>query len=719
MKKSFAILFFNLIWLASIAQLDIAERAYVHTSRQTVLCGETLYFSAYNLSDHTGQLTDMSKILYVQLLGKDGVISKQKIALTNGRGNGNFFISSLTPTGYYYLVAQTRWMKNFEDQASIPIIVINPFEEYQVPVEINKEWSISYYSYQDKIIPETENEVVISAEDEFGLRPDFKGRLIDEENEEVTNFNSQAPGYAKFSFTPESAKEYRVILEDNKSNFHFSDGPVIQNHSSYIKITETKTSLLLEVKSASENASLEISTRQNPVNQYDVESPQKLFFSKKELPSGVLFIDLKDGAGNRLVREKFYHSKEKVKTSNSQKTYEKKAPINQTYNLPEGNYSVSVKKVYAHLHEEETYAVRNDLDFLVKNSPFYSQSILASLKEIQSKKIESPNINYLPEHLEEIISGTIKDDINNPVENTDIALTVLGDQPYTVTSKSDKNGAFLFHFESPITDANTIITSLEHFQYNYEFEEKFSDFKLEDYPAFVLSPEAVKEVVDNSVLNQIENVYLNTTDSTFSKQKWGSQFEPFDEKYQLDDYTRFPKTVEYFTEYILGAKVREKKIKISQKYYSPLFNEDPLLLLDGVPVDSEIILNLNPYEIETIGVTTNRFFLGQVVVDGLMYAETYQGNLGGIDPNTLGFVNFNLGLNQSKEYHFPDYSVSNSSRIPDKRTLLFWDPNIKNENESFQVNFFTSDVAGEFEIVLEGFSKTGKPITEIRRFTVE
>ena len=64
-----------------------------------------------------------------------------------------------------------------------------------------------------------------------------------------------------------------------------------------------------------------------------------------------------------------------------------------------------------------------------------------------------------------------------------------------------------------------------------------------------------------------------------------------------------------------------------------------------------------------------------------------------------------------KEYFQPQYSFTNNlSKIPDYRHQLLWIPNVKLENKERSFSFFTSDVLGAFEIILEGFTNSGIPI---------
>jgi hypothetical protein len=56
--------------------------------------------------------------------------------------------------------------------------------------------------------------------------------------------------------------------------------------------------------------------------------------------------------------------------------------------------------------------------------------------------------------------------------------------------------------------------------------------------------------------------------------------------------------------------------------------------------------------------------------------------------------------------------------IPDFRYQLFWEPSVIIAEEQVSYEFYTSDIPGEYEIVLEGFTTYGKPISVRETITV-
>lgn len=111
-----------------------AERVYLHQNSTLLLSGEYLYYKVYCMNHETGQASDLSKMAYVQMIGRDGKpVFSHKIRLEEGMGQGDFFVPTGIASGNYKLVAYTHWMRNgkVEDYYQNDVVVINPFQQDQ------------------------------------------------------------------------------------------------------------------------------------------------------------------------------------------------------------------------------------------------------------------------------------------------------------------------------------------------------------------------------------------------------------------------------------------------------------------------------------------------------------------------------------------------------------------------------------------------------------
>lgn len=91
------------------------EQVFLHLDNTGYYLGDTLYYKAYVSRGDNGRPTNLSGILYCELLNDDGyLVERQMIALENGEGHGNFSLADTTLyAGYYELRAYTKWQLNW------------------------------------------------------------------------------------------------------------------------------------------------------------------------------------------------------------------------------------------------------------------------------------------------------------------------------------------------------------------------------------------------------------------------------------------------------------------------------------------------------------------------------------------------------------------------------------------------------------------------------
>jgi len=106
------------------------ERIYMQTDKQFYLAGELLWLKLYT-TDMEGRLMSCSKIGYVELI-HDSIPEVQiKIDIQDGTGAGWMELPALLPTGYYRMIAYTRFMRNEGEQVFFEkrIAIVNPFHK--------------------------------------------------------------------------------------------------------------------------------------------------------------------------------------------------------------------------------------------------------------------------------------------------------------------------------------------------------------------------------------------------------------------------------------------------------------------------------------------------------------------------------------------------------------------------------------------------------------
>lgn len=149
----------------------------------------------------------------------------------------------------------------------------------------------------------------------------------------------------------------------------------------------------------------------------------------------------------------------------------------------------------------------------------------------------------------------------------------------------------------------------------------------------------------------------------------------------------------------------------------------PLVLVNGMMLKNhEKLFELQATNIENINVVVDKYIVGPHIFQGILDITMFDE----INPAFFG-DDFNLNRYElmkplAKKKYFNQLYAENSDgmptrKIPDYRRQLYWNSHVSIEKNT-SIDFFTSDVTGEFEIVLEGFTSYGKPISLKKTFSV-
>lgn len=114
------------------------EKVAFVTDRDFYVAGENLYFKACNLSNSEMAALEWSKVLYVELIdGNANPVVREKFTFGENGADGRLAIPEVIPSGYYYVMAYTRWMRNFPASrfAWKTVKILNPYSEEVVSGE--------------------------------------------------------------------------------------------------------------------------------------------------------------------------------------------------------------------------------------------------------------------------------------------------------------------------------------------------------------------------------------------------------------------------------------------------------------------------------------------------------------------------------------------------------------------------------------------------------
>jgi len=347
----------------------------------------------------------------------------------------------------------------------------------------------------------------------------------------------------------------------------------------------------------------------------------------------------------------------------------------------------------------------------------------------QVKKSGNPTMEILPEIRGVTISGMVRDkETNLPAEGLPLYSSVLFGNPQVNIYKTGMDGRFVFpmHEVTGIQDVflcpaphSTIIPDI---MVNQDFTTTYPELRPVPFPFDSTDVSFLKEIVFNS---RICSTFEPTLVNERKKEKASSiYFGKEKTVVYMDDYINLKSMKEVFTEIIPVVKVRKsgnrQKLIVTDDHANFLPGS-PLLLIDNMPVfDADKVMQIHPSQVEKIEVISKVYVLGDRALNGIIMIFTKTDNFGGIErPAQSVFAEFQTVVS-SDNFTAPVY-VSEKERVsplPDFRNVLLWNPSMNFSESGANLDFYTSDSQGEYEIIVRGFSEDGTPFLGKGSFSV-
>ena len=379
-----------------------------------------------------------------------------------------------------------------------------------------------------------------------------------------------------------------------------------------------------------------------------------------------------------------------------------------------GNYSISVRK----------------FDAITKNKKTSSSDFLNSKTNLQ-KEINVGDVFFLPELRGNILFGSISNNTpNRSNSQIKVALSIPGKDNYSKITETNNSGQFIFNINDTYENTKAFVQIIDDSKENYTLTIK--DLSKNNYKNFSYQEVKTNDKIDaliqkRSVFNQIENAYLSKKSDTILKAKnLLPAYKNIAIKFNLDDYKRFKSMKDIFVEIIENSWVKESKgnytFYVTGNQQSTSYNLLPLILIDGLIIQNHNdLFNINTKSLKNIWVYKNLYNFGAKTYQGIIALETFKNDY---SKDIVFYDKHNKTINlfkpqQNKKYFNQEYLNNSSSRIPDFRHQLLWEPNLKIDQDNSILTFFTSDNTGSYEINIEGFSNSGKPVSIKQYFEVK
>ena len=727
------------------------EKVFLHVNRTAYLTGETLWFKAYRVDASEHRFIDWSRILYVEVIDKNQApVLQAKFPIDRIGGSGSLFLPASLSSGNYMLRAYTHWMKNsgaefFFQQA---ITILNPF----VPLSRSQDSIQSTLGYDVQFLPEG-GDLIHGMESVVGVRivnrkghgVYCQGIVLSERNDTVARFNTSAFGLSKFQFTPDAHDTYHVnVIDPDKKTYRYPlPATQLEGYSLHVKESE-RGKISVTVRSSThktETGYLLVHTRQSlKVRQKSVleNGIARFEVNKKLLGPGVsVFTFFDERLQARCERSYFKRPDEKMTISVSGNPYltQTRQPVNvnmsflkENDTLKSGVFSISVYRLDSldlpAANISDYLWLTSDLPGTIEN-PGYYLSQEATQEDIDNLMLthgwrrfnwETANElqpQFLPEIGGHLVSGRIAERQSGKlVDRVPVYLAFMGNPVNTYVSQS-QNGRVLFETE-PITGSKSLIAQTfpsVASQYTLEIDDPFANPTIYSVPGFSLTAQQIHAFEQRSIHMQVQSLFYGNTVVKEAKPQYAAFYGKPDETYQLDDYTRFPTLEEVMREYVPGIRVKKRneefRLSIIDQVNKSSFSDDPLVLVDGVPVfNFNKLMEIDPLKLKQLDVIKKRWYLNAMAFDGIVSFTSYKGDLAGFRPPEDALLTNYKGLEASREFFSPRYNPeTEKGTLPDARRVLFWSSG--NLEEVNHIKFFTSDITGEYRMVVQALSETG------------
>jgi len=349
-----------------------------------------------------------------------------------------------------------------------------------------------------------------------------------------------------------------------------------------------------------------------------------------------------------------------------------------------------------------------------------------------SLKINSKEIVPV-EYAGHLVSGKVLDKFSGkPLSGIAVYLGVKGERFYFGNAKSDIQGNVRFAIGKPYGAQQLVVQLPNHKDSNalVQLENPFFEKPISytNAPGFLNSSN--KKWIEERILEyNLQKAFETNTSATYFYPNYNDSavfFGKPDKTYYLDDYTRFNTMEEVLREYVVEVELKKQqqnyKFSVLDIPHKKSFENNPLVLVDGVATnDINKVVAFDPLKVKKLDVVSRKFFQGDLAFDGIVSFTTYNGDLAGfvLDDQTL-LVDYPL-LQLQRQFEHPRYTDDNArkNRLPDLRNLLYWNPDIQpNTVKKEGIQFYTSDLPGNFAVLIKGVDQDGNPIHVCRYFSV-
>ncbi|MDP4273287.1 MAG: TonB-dependent receptor plug domain-containing protein [Bacteroidota bacterium] len=736
------------------------ERAYLHSDRNAYYSGEDMWFKAYVVAGEDNLPDRLSKNLYVELVNFNNQVAMTEILhLENGLGYGDFHLSDTLQEGNYQLRAYTSWMRNFGEFFffSKQIKISNPNtrtfltrENLRENRKANRKLKGNIVSFDLQFFPEggylvegIQSRLAFKAINGLGSGVDVSGKIVDQKGNEVAQFKSRHLGMGSLLFTPQHDKKYYAVVETPekvKSKFEL---PVARPRGIVMNVDASfKDYVQVEVTTNRPSSNDEYYNDIILVGQVR----NKIYFMtkgnlkekslsfkilKKLFPTGIVQLTLFDGRSDPQCERLFFINHQdgmKVEIYPDHPSYQPREKVVLSIKVTDAegrplasNLSMSVTDLNKSDVQKANICtgllLSSDLQGLIEYPVYYFENESAKTQEDLDNLLltqgwrrfvwkdiladKFPKIKFTKETGISVSGQITRDFFRIPYSGAKVTLTLLNKYNDFFVATTDAKGRFNFENLNYRDTMSVRIEALKpsgrknlliyldeanppEVKNNIVSESKIGHSKIRRKKEKLIREE------DKMPTDGIPRLYSKPSNTLIIKD---------------NEIASYSNIFQYLQGRVPGVNVTGDNVVIRgpNSLYLP---QDPLYLIDGIPVDKQMVASMSPLDVERIEILKgpDASIYGSRGANGVIAIYTKRGFAvkRGIDFQMLGYHN-------AREFYVPKYSSVKDNLKTDFRTTIYWNPNMVTDDQGMaKVSFYNSDATTTFRVIVEGISASGK-----------
>jgi len=753
------------------------QKVYLHTDREFYFIGDTLWFAAYVLDAKTHRAIPADCNLYIDLINAEGeVVCNNLFEVFRGHSAGSLGLADdQIDEGNYLLRAYTDYLKPFGDEMFFTkmIHVLQVKNSYGLKEAENettaKSITVNLFPEGGFLIENRINQLAYKVTDQDGMAVNAKGSLIDGSGNIVLHFETMYSGMGKFLFVPRPGEKYSIKLEGFEASFEL---PEPRNTGTKLMLARQtgefiNFNILAHRNEVNQIYSIAVLHRGEGialvrVNSNDLEKMIQID-TKYLLPGINRFVLLNEAMEPLSERLVFKDSNDlqKVDIKLDAQNYATRAKVELALQVPELKLNEFTRLSLAVVNENTENAAGRSQDmrsYLLADSELkgYIHAPLDYFRddeEVSSKQkldllmlthgwrnytwnnLREKEVEFKPENKFGLtISGKVyKPNSKKILPNAEVSLSLGAEnQGFISFTNADLNGYYEFsnlHFydtalvivqgKNQRDKANTITTINDQPEPSLPGESVRKHLKAQSelpvaaYRMKYLNELALDEFDPDRRTRLLKPVDIVGTKPEEEKDKHFRIYGTPDNSIKVDENSyHYSNIFQFLVGRVPGVQVVGDNVSI-RGISSLMGSNEPLYLLDGVPVDKDFVSVLSMFEIDKIEILkgTNAAIYGMRGGNGVISIFTRTASSSpDIQRSIPGTIIKQIkGFSAFREFYSPQYTAENiESPAPDYRTTLYWNPAVELKSSGDTLTFFTCDNLSKYKVIIEGITSEGR-----------